>query len=588
MSRIHDHLQSQDSHSKLVNATLDDQFRPFIAKGAERDHKKHLETLEIQGRIHQAAIESAHVRAAQEVQLAEEIAVQLEKEARLEVLARERVMAEQAERTALAARIEAERQMVTQLELRFEQEKLESAHAAQRAAQVEQLRQITAERERQESLLQAEEQSAQASLYQKAIAEARKRTADEIKQAELYAQQQQREMQLEMLARERANCEQEERVTIAARVEAERALAAQTEARAEQEKLVRSQIIRKAAHEEQLRLATAAREAQERQLKIEELTTQNCAQEAAIAEARKRVGEEALRTKELAALTAEEKRAETLARERARVEQSERVTLENRIEAERLLTEQIELRIEQEKYKHEQVALRAAKEDRLRLAIAEREVHAAALKNEEQALSSQRKRTGNSAPRSNNARSASPVTLLKPIDFGPYQRFFGIATILLLVIGAFVFQAGKQSDVTHSLNVSKGTEVHQQELPTVASNGASQQSEAEIRQMVEHWAEAWSRRDAAAYLSYYSANFELPEEMQREEWEAQRQLRLGKFRLIEVTLKRIEINYTGGNTATVRFIQDFQADGYKELGTEKVLTLENHKGSWLIVSEKNI
>ncbi|MEJ1959830.1 MAG: nuclear transport factor 2 family protein [Nitrosomonadales bacterium] len=114
-----------------------------------------------------------------------------------------------------------------------------------------------------------------------------------------------------------------------------------------------------------------------------------------------------------------------------------------------------------------------------------------------------------------------------------------------------------------------------------------QSAQAEIHKMLAQWAEAWSRRDAVAYLAYYAPDFSLPEGMQRTVWEAQRQLRLRQYRSIRVALKDVKISYTGGDTASVRFTQDFRADGFKELGTLKELYLKNIQGKWLIVSEKN-
>ena len=115
-----------------------------------------------------------------------------------------------------------------------------------------------------------------------------------------------------------------------------------------------------------------------------------------------------------------------------------------------------------------------------------------------------------------------------------------------------------------------------------------QREEAEIGQLVQQWAEAWSRRDVAAYLSFYAADFNLPEGMQRSEWEAQRQSRLRKYHSIEVILKNIKISYSGGDVASVSFAQNFQADNFREIETQKELFLKNVQGRWLIVGEKNL
>ena len=111
--------------------------------------------------------------------------------------------------------------------------------------------------------------------------------------------------------------------------------------------------------------------------------------------------------------------------------------------------------------------------------------------------------------------------------------------------------------------------------------------EEEIRRAVTQWADAWSKRDATTYLSYYASDFAPPEGMKRAEWEAQRKSRLSKYHSIKLTLRNIKVSYSGGNTASVSFAQDFRADNHMEIRTKKELDLKNTQGRWLIVSEKN-
>ena len=112
--------------------------------------------------------------------------------------------------------------------------------------------------------------------------------------------------------------------------------------------------------------------------------------------------------------------------------------------------------------------------------------------------------------------------------------------------------------------------------------------EPEIRQMVMQWADAWSRRDAAAYLSFYAVDFNLPHGVHRADWEALRQLRLHQYHSIEVILKDIKISHTGSDAASVHFAQDFRTDSYKETGTPKELRLKKSQDRWFIVSERSL
>jgi hypothetical protein len=116
---------------------------------------------------------------------------------------------------------------------------------------------------------------------------------------------------------------------------------------------------------------------------------------------------------------------------------------------------------------------------------------------------------------------------------------------------------------------------------------SQQRGEMEIRRAVMQWADAWSRRDAASYLSFYAADFNPPEGMRRADWEGQRKSRLSKYRSIKVTLRNMKISYLGGNTASVSFAQDFRADNHMEIRTKKELDLKNAQGHWRIVNEKN-
>lgn len=497
------------------------------------------------------------------------------------------------------------------LEALTEKEKVEHEPDGQQVAHKGQLRFVTAKRVKHEPQLFSEELAIQARQHEAAIAEAHKHANEETRRAEEHVAQMAQEARMEALARERAQAEQAAQDALAARIGAEHQLTAQLAARIEQEKFEREQIALRVAHEEQLKSATAERETQERLLQADEQEALARQHEAAIAEARKRATEETQRAEEHAAQMAQEARLEALSRERAQAEQAAQEALAVRIGAEHQLAAQLAARIEQEKLEREQTANRAAHEEQLRLATAERETQERLLRTEKQETLARQhvapKTAGAAPPRSMKDRATERVIINRPPPPGQSRSYLGWIAIILLIIGAGYFMntsswffdsesvttpvksAGSKAQVS----VTATTNLPVPEIQAATDQSAiaakpQQLVETEIRQMAMQWAEAWSRRDAATYLSFYAADFSLPEGMQRGDWEAQRQSRLRKYRSIEVTLKNVEISYSGGDEASVRFAQDFQADSYKEMGTHKELRLKNVQGRWLIVSEKNV
>ena len=739
MSRIYDQLTLPKTQNKLGKTarapfnpqiSTDDQLDSPSSEHNEQNHPLQLDELNLQASLHMTTIERAHKRTAEEKKLADKHSIQLAEELRLEMLARERAEAEQAERIALVARVETERQLIAQLEIRLEQEKIERAQAAQRAAQELQLRQVIAERKEQENLLQAEENAAQIEIHKAALAESREHAANELLQAQRLATQHEEELRLEALARERAQSEENERIALASRIEIEQALITQIELRLEQEKIERAQANKKAAHEEQLRLAVTARESHEHQLRLEESAALAESHKTAIEEARKRAADELRRTKEVAAQLEEEERLEALAQEKTRIEQTERTLIAARIEAERRLTAQIEARIEQERLELEETMLRDSTEEKLRLAAAEREAMERRLQADEQALLLQRHEAQKDAAytqttaikkrstrqtkdtqlkaddknqfvppinftneiqnnltasirptsssilgtknSSGDVNSSAPVsdetnqapsrsiknktstknTIITTTLLGLNRRHVSYLAATLLTFGVLFFMAGgshkienkpvvsiaqpkiestptpvtvnapaaktltatapiaqKKADIppipeakTTQIALIKPVSAITPEIKTTIApvtksiaavdktdhtTKPQQHGETEIRHAVMQWADAWSRRDATAYLSAYSLNFVPPDGMKRADWEEQRKSRLSKYHSIKITVRNLKISNLNGNSVTVNFAQDFKADNHTEIRTQKELFLRYLQGHWLIVSEKN-
>jgi len=101
---------------------------------------------------------------------------------------------------------------------------------------------------------------------------------------------------------------------------------------------------------------------------------------------------------------------------------------------------------------------------------------------------------------------------------------------------------------------------------------------------VEDWAAAWSRRDVAGYLSFYSADFKTPNEMSRADWEAQRTLRISRAESIRVEISDLTVS-GDAKQATVKFKQRYESNLLKS-NTSKTLTLEKQAGAWKITSER--
>jgi tetratricopeptide (TPR) repeat protein len=121
--------------------------------------------------------------------------------------------------------------------------------------------------------------------------------------------------------------------------------------------------------------------------------------------------------------------------------------------------------------------------------------------------------------------------------------------------------------------------------PIVAATPAasSGSSDKDIEQAVRTWASAWSSKDMNGYLGAYAKNFETPKNQARSAWEEERRARIvGKSR-ISVKISEI-IAKTNGNTATVKFRQEYSADALQS-NSRKTLELTKVGDRWLIAKE---
>jgi tetratricopeptide (TPR) repeat protein len=120
----------------------------------------------------------------------------------------------------------------------------------------------------------------------------------------------------------------------------------------------------------------------------------------------------------------------------------------------------------------------------------------------------------------------------------------------------------------------------------VAETPAAADPGAEVLAAVNAWAQAWSKKDADAYLSYYARDFKMSGKESRADWEKTRRARIGSAKTIKVAIGSPKVTMSGTNEATVVFLQTYQSDTFKSAG-RKTLVMSKADGRWQIREEKS-
>lgn len=105
-----------------------------------------------------------------------------------------------------------------------------------------------------------------------------------------------------------------------------------------------------------------------------------------------------------------------------------------------------------------------------------------------------------------------------------------------------------------------------------------------IRAALQAWAQAWSQKNMPTYLKAYDTTFAAPDGLTRKNWEAERKSRIVSKGKIQVSLSNIKIQ-AQGNTATVRFVQNYRADTLN-VSSRKTLKMIQRGNQWLITHEQ--
>jgi len=108
----------------------------------------------------------------------------------------------------------------------------------------------------------------------------------------------------------------------------------------------------------------------------------------------------------------------------------------------------------------------------------------------------------------------------------------------------------------------------------------------DVLKAVNAWADAWSKKDADAYLAFYAKDFKTPGGESRAEWEKARRSRITAPKSISVAVAQPKVTMNGANRATVTFRQNYKSDVLKA-NSRKTLVLVRNDGRWQIVEEKS-
>jgi tetratricopeptide (TPR) repeat protein len=120
------------------------------------------------------------------------------------------------------------------------------------------------------------------------------------------------------------------------------------------------------------------------------------------------------------------------------------------------------------------------------------------------------------------------------------------------------------------------------EKPAAPAADASE----EVLKAVNGWAQAWSKKDADAYLAYYANDFKTPGSEGRAEWEKTRRARITAPKSIAVGVESAKVTMSGADRATVTFRQNYRSDVLKS-NSRKTLVMVRSNGRWQIVEEKS-
>ncbi len=122
--------------------------------------------------------------------------------------------------------------------------------------------------------------------------------------------------------------------------------------------------------------------------------------------------------------------------------------------------------------------------------------------------------------------------------------------------------------------------------PAAASSSSSKNNSDDVLKRVHAWAAAWSAKDVKGYLAFYAADFKVPGDASRADWEAQRNDRISKPGSIQVGISNAKVKLIDDSHASVSFRQSYRAS-HLHTNSSKTLVLVKSGDSWLIQEERS-
>jgi tetratricopeptide (TPR) repeat protein len=124
------------------------------------------------------------------------------------------------------------------------------------------------------------------------------------------------------------------------------------------------------------------------------------------------------------------------------------------------------------------------------------------------------------------------------------------------------------------------------EKPAAKPAAPAASSGDDVLKAVNAWAQAWSKKDADAYLSFYAKDFKTPGGEARPQWEKTRRERIAAPKSIAVGVEQPKVTMQGSDQASVTFRQSYRSDKLKS-SSRKTLVMTRADGRWQIREEKS-
>jgi tetratricopeptide (TPR) repeat protein len=107
---------------------------------------------------------------------------------------------------------------------------------------------------------------------------------------------------------------------------------------------------------------------------------------------------------------------------------------------------------------------------------------------------------------------------------------------------------------------------------------------ANVIENVRSWAGAWSDRNVSQYVSFYAPNYSTNRK-NRSQWIADRKIKIGNKKFIEVKVSDFSQNLTSNGLVRVRFVQSYRSNTVFDT-VRKELTFKKFPSGWKIVGER--